>query len=68
MEKIDVLSSLNTNSYDLAEQYVVQSKRTSEGRQKYAINYCWKKKKKKKKKRKCNGRCDNMFWPVVSVL
>lgn len=48
VEKTGVLSSFNTNSYDLTEQYVIQSKRTSEERQKYAISYCQKKKKRKK--------------------
>lgn len=34
-----VLSSFNTNSYDLAEQCAIKSKRRSEGRQKCAASY-----------------------------
>lgn len=53
-----VLSSFNTNSYDLAEQCAIKSKRRSEGRQKCAASYS------KKQNRKYYSSCDNMFWPV----
>lgn len=45
MEKTGVLSSISTNSYDLAEQCVIKSKRRSEGRQKCALSYCKKQNK-----------------------
>lgn len=48
---MDVLSSFNTNSYDLTEQWAVKSKRRSEGIQKYAVSYCKKKQKNQNQKK-----------------
>lgn len=58
-----VLSSFNTNTYDLTEQCAIKSKRRSKGRQKYIVSYC-KKKKKSQRKKKYYARCDNIFGPV----
>lgn len=46
-----VLSSFNTNSYDMTEQCAIKCEKSSEGRQKYAVELLLKKKNKHKTRR-----------------